>query len=168
MMILAKAWDFWQDVVIENISRYGLLAIILLAFLEVIRRYLFGQTFIWYQDVAVYGHLAIIFLYFGAALRSNSHIRLTLIVEVLRRRGGRYVRVADIIELTASAIGLAICITFIWCGIEFVKSGIDFGRTTESANLLIWPFYLLLEIGFFFLAVEIAISFYSQLKQLTR
>ena len=87
---------------------------------------------------------------------------------MLHRKGGRYVRLAEIIELVASAIGLVICVVFIWCGIEFVKVGHDFGRTTESADLLIWPFYLILEIGFVFLAIEIAISFYSHLKNLTR
>jgi len=168
MVILGKIWTFWQDVVIENISRYCLLAIILLAFVEVVRRYLFGDTFIWYQDVAVYGHMAIIFLYFSVALRSNSHIRLTLILEVLQRKGGAYARIAQIIELIAFAVGFIICVVFIWCGIDFVRSGYDFGRTTESADLLIWPFYLILVIGFVFMAVELSISFVTRLKQLAR
>lgn len=168
MAILGKIWSFWQDVVIENISRYCLLAIILLAFVEVVRRYLFGDTFIWYQDVAVYGHMAIIFLYFSVALRSSSHIRLTLILEVLQRKGGVFNRVAQVIELIAFAVGFVICIVFIWCGIDFVKSGYDFGRTTESADLLIWPFYLILVIGFVFLAVELSISFFTRLKQMSR
>jgi len=168
MTIFARIWDFWQEVVIENISRFCLLAIILLAFIEVIRRYLFGSTFIWYQDVAVYVHMGIIFLYLGVALRNHAHIRLTLILEVLRRKGGRYLRWAECIELIASAIGLVICIVFIWCGIEFVKVGYDFGRTTESADLIIWPFYLILEIGFVFLAIETAIAFRTHLKNLKR
>ncbi len=168
MVSVGKIWAFWQDVVIENISRYCLLAIILLAFIEVVRRYLFGDTFIWYQDVAVYGHMAIMFLYFSVALRSNSHIRLTLILEVLQRKGGRFKRVAQVIELSAFAVGFAICVVFIWCGIDFVISGYEFGRKTESADLLIWPFYLLLEIGFFFLAVELSISFFTRLKQFSR
>jgi hypothetical protein len=33
---------------------------------------------------------------------------------------------------------------------------------------LIWPFYLILEIGFVFLAIEIAVSFFSHLKNLRR
>lgn len=168
MAAIARIWNFWQEVVIENISRFCLLAIILLAFIEVIRRYLFGHTFTWYQDVAVYGHMAVVFLYFGIALRTGSHIRLTLILEILRRKGGRYDRWAETIELIAAGIGFVICAVFIWCGIEFVKVGYDFGRTTDNADLLIWPFYLILEIGFVFLAVEIAISFYSHLKNLTR
>lgn len=168
MTVIARIWNFWQEVVIENISRVCLLAIILLAFMEVIRRYLLGHTFTWYQDVAVYGHMAVIFLYFGIALRSNSHIRLTLILELLHRKGGRYARWAETIELIASAIGFVICVGFIWCGIEFVKVGYSFGRTTDSADLLIWPFYLILEIGFVFLAIEIAISFHAHLKKLTR
>lgn len=168
MKQVAAAWSFLQDVVIENISRYALLTIILLAFVEVIRRYLFGQTFIWYQDVAVYGNLAVIFLYLGVALKNRSHIRLTLILELLRRKGGRFDRIADAMEVIASGLGFVICIAFAWYGVEFVRVGYEFGRTTDSADLIVWPFYVLLEVGFVFLAVESAIAFRTHLKKLWR
>lgn len=168
MKYVAAVWNFWQEVVVENICRFGLLVIILLAFFEVVRRYLFGHTFIWYQDVAVYGNLALVFLYLGAALRNKAHIRLTLVLEFFRKWGGKYIFLAEVIEAIASALGLVICLVFIWCGVEFVKVGYDFGKTTESADLIVWPFYLLLEVGFAFLAIESAVSLCSHLRNLKR
>jgi TRAP-type C4-dicarboxylate transport system permease small subunit len=165
---MSKAWKIYQEVVIENICRYTLLVIILLAFLEVIRRYLFGDTFMWYQDVAVYGNLGLTFLYFGVALRSKAHIRLTLILEVLRRKGGRYLRITEAVEMTACALGFVICAVFVWTGIEFVSVGIDFGRTTDSAGLPLWPFYALLVYGFANMAVESVVDFSRHASNLKR
>jgi len=167
MKFIAAAWNFLEEVLVENFSRFGLLIIILLAFAEVVRRYLFGHTFIWYQDVAVYGNLAVIFLYLGIALRNGAHIRLTLVQELLRRKGDRQAWI-EIIDMISSGLGFVICVAFIWYGIEFVRVGYDFGRTTESADLPIWPFYLLLMIGFAFLAIESAIAFRSHLRNLKR
>jgi TRAP-type C4-dicarboxylate transport system permease small subunit len=165
---MSNAWKLFQEVLIENICRYTLLIIILLAFIEVIRRYLFGDTFMWYQDVAVYGNLGLTFLYFGVALRSKAHIRLTLVLEVLRRKGSRYLKIAEAIEMTACAIGFVICAVFVWTGIEFVSVGIDFGRTTDSADLPLWPFYALLVYGFVNMAVESVIDFSRHASNLKR
>ena len=164
MKSVAKLWAFFQDVIVENLCRVVLFSIIFLATLEVVRRYLLGATFIWYQDVAVYFNMAAVFIYLGVALRHGSHIRLTLLIEALRRRGASHARLADIIEMIGSALGVVICVIFVRFGIDFVQAGRDFGRTTDSAGLLVWPFYILLVLGFFFMAVESAINFFKYLR----
>jgi C4-dicarboxylate transporter, DctQ subunit len=154
---IARYWDLFQDRVVENISRVVFLAVILLAFVEVVRRYVFGSTFIWYQDVAVYFVLAAVFIYFANTLRADSHIRLSLAVDNMRARGGNWTRAASIVELGAHFVSLAFCILFVLCGIDFVKVGIRFGRSAESAGfLLLWPFYIVLLVGFTLLAIEFA------------
>jgi C4-dicarboxylate transporter, DctQ subunit len=162
---IARYWDLFQDRVVENVSRIVFLAIILLAFVEVVRRYVFGSTFIWYQDVAVYFVLAAIFIYFASALRADSHIRLSLVVDSIRARGGEWARAASIVELTAHFISLVFCTLFVWYGVDFVKAGIRFGRTAEGADFLpLWPFYIVLLIGFAFLAIEFARRVYAGTK----
>jgi len=158
MKELKTLWTFLQEVLLENICRFGLLAVILLAFLEVVRRYFFGQTFLWYQDVAVYFNLALVFLYFGVAQRHGSHIRLDIIIAVLARKGDRYKRHVTILETLGSLVSLIICTLFVWVGIDFVQVGMDFGRRTDNAELLLWPFYLLLVVGFVILSVEYVIA----------
>ena len=158
MKKIAATWGFFQDVIVENLCRVVLFGIIFLAALEVVRRYILGATFIWYQDVAVYFNMAVVFIYMGVTLRHDNHIRLTLLIEALRRKGGVFDRLADMIEIIGSAIGIIICIIFVRFGIDFVAVGRDFGRRTESAGLLIWPFYVLLVLGFVFMAVESAIK----------
>jgi len=164
---IGQVWDFFQDKIIENIGRFGLLAIILLAFEEVVRRYIFGDTFIWYQDVAVYFILAAIFLYFALTLKQKAHIRLSLAVDFLKRRGGKWKTSAEIMEAFAYLAGFSFCIIFVWHGIEFTKIGIEFGRTAENADFLyLWPFYIVLLIGFTFLIVEFGRLFYTHVQKL--
>lgn len=167
MKRIGRAWDFFQDKIIENVSRFALFAIILLAFEEVVRRYIFGSTFLWYQDVAVYFTLAAVFLYFAIDLKRGAHIRFSLFVNLLKRRGGKWKKSAELIEVLAYLMGFSFCILFVWYGIEFARIGIEFGRTAENADFLyLWPFYVVLLVGFAFLCTELGRSLYLSVKKL--
>ena len=164
---IGKAWDFFQDRIVGNLGRFGLLVIILLAFEEVVRRYIFGDTFIWYQDVAVYFTLAAVFLYFAITLKQKAHIRLSLVVDFFKRKGGKWETSAEVIETLAYLVGFSFCILFVWYGIDFVRVGIDFGRTAENADFLyLWPFYIVLLVGFAFLIVEFGRLLYTNVRNL--
>ena len=165
---IARLWDFFQDKIVENVSRVLLLGVILFAFVEVVRRYVFGDTFIWYQDVAVYLTLTAVFIYFAIALKRGSHIRLGLLVDFLERRGGSWKKAAGMVEILAYSLSLVFCILFVWYGIEFVKVGVAFGRHAENADfLLLWPFYIVLLVGFAFLIVEFARLLYAAVTKIT-
>jgi C4-dicarboxylate transporter DctQ subunit len=162
---IGKAWDFFQEKIVENFSRYALLAVISLAFLEVVRRYIFGASFIWSGDVEIYFNLVVVFLYFGLAEKQKTHIRLDLFLALLKRKKGGWKRLARGLEIVSTLISLSFCVLFIWFGIEFVKVGIDFGRKMENADLFLWPFYLVLLVGFLFLGIEFARTLYRQIRK---
>jgi len=107
-----------------------MIGVTLLAFEEVIRRYVFGATFLWFQDAVVYATLLAIFLYFGVTLKENAHLRLSFFVDTLIKIGGKWKRLAEIMETLASFVGLAFCVLFIWYGFEFIEVGRSLGRTT--------------------------------------
>jgi C4-dicarboxylate transporter, DctQ subunit len=163
MKRIGEIWDFFQDKILEQFSRYLLLGVILLSFLEVIRRYLFDATFVWTEDVLIYFNLVAVFLYFGLAQRQKAHIELDIAVELIRRR---WKRLADIITAGSYLVSLSFCVLFVWFGIKFVKAGMDFGRRTENADLLLWPFYVILLLGFIFMGVEFARSLVLQVKRI--
>ena len=161
---IGKAWDFFQEKIVENFSRYGLLAVISLAFLEVVRRYIFGATFIWSGDVEIYFNLAVVFLYFGLAEKQKTHIRLDLFLAWIQKKRG-WNKLGKGLEIVSTLISLSFCALFIWFGIEFVKVGIDFGRKMENADLFLWPFYVVLLVGFLFLGIEFARTLYRQIRK---
>ncbi len=161
---IGKAWDLFQEKIVENFSRYGLLAVISLAFLEVVRRYIFGATFIWSGDVEIYFNLAVVFLYFGLAEKQKTHIRLDLFLAWIQKKRG-WNKLGKGLEIVSTLISLSFCVLFIWFGIEFVKVGIDFGRKMENADLFLWPFYVVLLVGFLFLGIEFARTLYRQIRK---
>jgi TRAP-type C4-dicarboxylate transport system permease small subunit len=161
---IGKAWDLFQEKIVENFSRYGLLAVISLAFLEVVRRYIFGATFIWSGDVEIYFNLAVVFLYFGMAEKQKVHIRLDLFLAWIQKKRGWH-KLGKGLEIVSTLISLSFCALFIWFGIEFVKVGIDFGRKMENADLFLWPFYVVLLVGFLFLGIEFARTLYRQIRK---
>ena len=165
---MARLWDFFQDKIVENVSRALLLGVMLFAFVEVIRRYFFGDTYIWYQDVAVYLTLAAVFIYFAITLKANAHIRLGLLVDYLERRGGGGKKAAELVEVLAYLVSLGFCSLFVWYGVDFVRVGVEFGRSAENADfLLLWPFYIVLLVGFVFLIVEFARLLYAAVTKIT-
>jgi len=156
-------WNFFQEKIVEHLSRYLLLGVVLLSFVEVIRRYIFGASFIWAEDVEVYFNLVAVFFYFGLAQRQKAHIELDLFLQIIKKRRRRW---GEILEIGSDLISLSFCVLFIWFGMKFVKAGMDFGRRSENADLLLWPFYALLLVGFVFLGVEFARSLFLQFKKL--
>jgi len=165
---IACLWDFFQDKIVENVSRALLLGVMLFAFVEVVRRYFLGDTYIWYQDVAVYLTLTAVFIYFAITLKANAHIRLGLLVDYLERRGGVWKKAAATLEILAHSLSLVFCILFVWYGVEFVRVGVEFGRHAENADfLLLWPFYIILLVGFVFLIVEFARLLYAAVTKIT-
>lgn len=163
MKRLGAIWDFFQGKIVEHFCRYVLLAVITLSFVEVIRRYVFGESFIWAEETEIYFNLMAVILYFGFAQRQKAHIRLDIVVESIKRRRKR---LGEIIDIAAHCVTLAFCILFVWFGITFVQAGIDFGRRTENAGMLLWPFYVLLLVGFGFLGIETARALYRQIVEL--
>ena len=163
MKRIAAIWDFFQGKIIEQFSRNLLLGVILLSFLEVIRRYLFGITFIWTEDVLVYFNLVAVFLYFGLAQRQKAHIELDLAVELIRKK---WSKTGDILIAGSYLVSLSFCILFVCFGIKFVKAGMDFGRRTDNADLLLWPFYIVLLVGFTFMGVEFVRALVLQARKI--
>ena len=163
MKRLWAIWDFFQSKIVEYFCRYVLLAVITLSFVEVIRRYVFGESFIWAEETEIYFNLMAVILYFGFAERKKAHIRLDIVVETIKKRRKRW---GEIIDIAAHCVTLAFCALFVWFGIDFVQAGIDFGRRTENAGMLLWPFYVLLLVGFGFLGIETARAIVKQIADL--
>lgn len=163
MKRIGAIWDFIEDKIIEQLCRYLLLGVILLSCVEVVRRYVFGVTFLWTDDVLVYFNMVAVFLYLGRAQKQKAHIELDIIVKLIRKR---WRKAGDAILVASHIASLTFCVLFVLFGVKFVKAGMDFGRRTENADMLLWPFYVVLLVGFVFLGIEFARSLVLQIKTL--
>ena len=166
---MEKAYAVWrgfQDRILEPAAALLLLGCTLLALLEIFRRYVLGVSFEWQQDAVTFFMLSGVYLYFGIAQRHNSHLNVALLTESLETMGPRTRYAAGIVRLVALVISLVFMLLLVWWGIPEVKDGMEFETRTESLAFPMWPFLLVLLVGFGFMAVTLFFQIYRQANKL--
>jgi len=164
-----KAYEIWrtfQEKVLAPAAALLLLGCTLLALLEVIRRYAFGQSFYWQQDAVTYIILSAVFLYFGIAQRRDSHLNVTVFIEILEGVGPRARKAGEIVRLLGAVFSLLFLLAVVWWGVPEVLDSQKYNTRTESLLLPLAPFLWVLLIGFTFMAVTMVFQVYRALQKL--
>lgn len=134
-----------------------------IALAEVFRRYALGLSWDWNNDVVVYGILAVVFLHLGATERLNTHLRVTVFVDYVRRRN---TRAAAFLRLLSDVISVAYVGMFVYLGVLFVDFAIQVGRVVPSRIMPLWPSYAILVLGFAFLGLWLIYRLYADAQSL--
>ena len=166
---MEKAYEIWrafQDRILGPVAAFALLGCTLLALAEVFRRYAFGQSFYWQQDFVTYVILSGVFLYFGIAQRSDSHLTVAVFLEIAEAVGPRARRAAEILRLLALASSLVFLLAVVWWGIPEVRDSQEYNTRTESLLLPLAPFLWLLLIGFALMAIQMFFQVYRGIQKL--
>ena len=138
---------WWGNVLVGKIlTPIGLvlfLAGTVLAMVEVFRRYVFGVSFMWQQDMVVVSLLCGISLYFTVSQWERSHISVTAVAEfIARKKSPARIRAVQIINAVADAwTGVFISLLFIW-GLPLVFDYKRLGIRLQSQVIEFWPFFL--------------------------
>ena len=166
---MEKAYAIWrafQDKVLGPAAALLLLGCTLLALLEVIRRYAFGQSFYWQQDFVTYVILSAVFLYFGIAQRSDSHLSVTVFLELAEAAGPRARKAAEIIRLASVTFSFLFLLAVVWWGIPEVLDSQKYDTRTESLLLPLAPFLWVLLVGFTFMAIQLFFQLYRDIQKM--
>ena len=159
-------WRAFQERVVAQAAALLLVVMTLLALLEVGRRYIFGHSFEWQQDAVTFITLSGIFLYFSVTQRTNSHLSVTVVPELLAVIGPRGRLAADLIKLLALAFSCAFLAAVVWWGLPEVEDSIKYESRTESLGFPMWPFLLALLLGFAFMALTMVFQLYFAVQKL--
>lgn len=161
-----RLWRTFQEKILGPGAALMLLGCTLLALLEVVRRYAFGVSFYWQQDFVTYVILSAVFLYFGIAQRRDSHLSVTVFVELAEAIGPRARKVADLMRLAGSLFSLLFLLFVVWWGIPEVMDSQKYDTRTESLLLPLAPFLWALLIGFVFMAITMVFQVYRGVQKL--
>jgi TRAP-type C4-dicarboxylate transport system permease small subunit len=159
-------WRAFQERFLAHAAGLLLLGSTLLALLEVARRYLLGLSYEWQQDAVTYFMLSGVFLYFGIAQRRESHLTVTLFVQLLEGVGPRMRRAAEFIKLFAMMISFVFMLAVVWWGIPEVLESQHFGSRTESLAYPMAPFLWVLLVSFAFMAISLFFQIYREFHKL--
>ena len=159
-------WRGFQERAVAPAAALLMIAMTLLALVEVGRRYLLGHSFEWQQDAVTFFMLSGVYLYFSVVQRKNDHLAMTVLPELLAAAGPRAKRVAEVVRILALAISVVFMVLVSWWGIPEIEDAIKYESRTESLWFPMWPFLLALLLGFAFMAVTMVFQIYFGIRKL--
>ena len=161
-----RIWRAFQEKVLGPVAALALLGCTLVAILEVVRRYALGQSFYWQQDFVTYVVLSSVFLYFCIAQRNESHINVTVFLELAEAVGPRARKAAEIIRLASVIFSFLFLLAVVWWGVPEVLDSQKYNTRTESLLLPLAPFLWALLIGFTFMAIQLFFQVYRDIQKM--
>ncbi len=166
---MEKAYAFWrafQDRYLARAAAIVLLACTVLALVEVVRRYVLGVSFEWQQDAVTLFILSAVFMYFGISQRRDSHLNVTLLFAILDSFGPRARRAGEYVKVVATFISLFFMLAVVWWGVPDVHDSIEYQSRSESLAFPMWPFLVVLIVGFAFMAISLFFQAYRGVQHL--
>ena len=134
------------QLVLGGIASALLLILTLFTLLEIIRRYIFSVVFEWGQDAIIVGMIAAVAFYICVTQTRRSHLVMTAVVQVFHARG--HYRVVGLLRIVVSAIVALFCGSLGITGWSTLSYALDKDTSTYSLLIPLWPFYLILMLGF--------------------
>jgi C4-dicarboxylate transporter DctQ subunit len=132
-----------------------MLEMVLLSFLQVVLRYVFHTSFSWGEEVLRYQMVFVTFLGASAAVKKDSHISVTALVDRLPPLPACYVKAA------ASLVGCIFCFVLCYYSTRLAVEVKDSGQLTPALGIPNFIPYLFIPVGSFLMGLRFAAKFVS-------
>lgn len=157
-----RGYRFLLDNVVGYAAALIMLGAVTLAVVEIIRRYIFGLTYEWGQDAIVYFTVGSIYLYFAVTQGRRSHLAVTALLDVFKNRGLH--KLVLIFRAIVTAFGMTLYGAIVYWGWPSMERSLSRGVTTQSMLIEVWPFQLLLLIGFALMSITCLFQLYQDVQ----
>jgi TRAP-type C4-dicarboxylate transport system permease small subunit len=113
----------------EGVAALGLVLMLVQVCTEIVLRDFFNTSFLWSEEVARY--LMIWSVYFGAAaaVGTNGHLRIEMLIDVVPRR------VRRVLDAVAQLWVLGFSLAITWAGYSMVRDSFASGMVSADSNL---------------------------------
>ncbi len=162
---MEKAYLFWktlQDRFIAPVTAFVFLGPILLACVEVIRRYFFGASWDWQQDVVTYFILSATYLFFAITQRQGMHLKVTLFTGLMSRKVSPVA--GGVMRLLSELVSVAYLGYVVFYGFKVTGTTYATGRLVLSQSMVFWPFFLILTLGLAFMLVSFLFEIFREVQ----
>jgi TRAP-type C4-dicarboxylate transport system permease small subunit len=162
---MEKAYFLWktlQDKFIAPLTALVFLGPILLACVEVIRRYLFGASWDWQQDVVTYFILSATYLFFAITQRQGMHLKVTLFSSLLSKKV--HPKAGNIMRLLAQLASVLYLGYVVFYGFKVTQTTYTTGRLVLSQSMVFWPFFLILTLGLGLMLISFLFDIFREVQ----
>ncbi len=156
-LAFSHAFKAIVDKVLGTIAALMMLILTLFALLEIVRRYVFSVVFEWGQDAVIVGMIATVSIYIAVTQVRRSHLVMNAIVALLHSRG--HYRLCGVMKIVTSAIVALFCGAIGITGWSTLTYAFERDLMTYSLLIPLWPFYLILMIGFLLMSFIALLQF---------
>lgn len=125
----------------ERFCTYTFLIVVVLIFVQVVGRYVFGNAPTWSEELSRYLYVWECWVGVSLTQRENRHITLTFLIDTFPTK---IRRISDIIAWILT-VGTAAVLAYY--GFELVAFSMQHGNLSPSLHLPMWVFYLCLPVG---------------------
>ncbi|NVK30526.1 MAG: TRAP transporter small permease [Gammaproteobacteria bacterium] len=137
----------------KNLERWLMLGfylyIVVVVFVEVIRRFVFNYSSIWGEETARYAFVYLVWIGAAAAVTDRAHIRIDVVFSMVPQKAKNWLYVfGDVLMLTFA------CIAFYYSA-ESLMSSLKFGSSTFGLRINTAWFTAAVPLGFLLIAIRL-------------
>jgi TRAP-type C4-dicarboxylate transport system permease small subunit len=115
-----------------------------LAILQVIMRYVFGNSLTWSEEISRYAFVWFVYTSASYAVRYQRHVKFNVVVDLIGKASPLAERLLRLLALVVWALFL---IVLFGLAVELVKSQMSGGQISPANQIPMWVVYLGLPIG---------------------
>lgn len=152
--------DRYTKILDDLLKYFSVLMIMIsvgLAFLNTVLRYFFGISYEVWTEISVYSIVYGVFAYLGPLIKTNEHIKMDLLHEVLSRK------VLDYIDLVINLVLVFSFIVLIYAGYHWIDSLVRMNSKTLSGGIYLYipalAIVLGMLLGLLYVSLEIVKDF---------
>ncbi|MCX5905762.1 MAG: TRAP transporter small permease [Deltaproteobacteria bacterium] len=158
-----QLWKVFQDRFMAPITAILFLGPIILGCVEVIRRYFFGESWDWQQDMVTYLILSATYLFFPITQRKDMHLHVDLFIILAKKRSPALSHAMKLFAQLASVVYLGY---FTYYGMKMTYNTYVSGRLVLSQVMVFWPFFLILTLGMGFMLITFLFQIYREIQEM--
>lgn len=148
----------------KNLERWLMLGfylyIVVVIFVEVIRRFVFNFSSIWGEETARYAFVYLVWIGASAAISDRAHIRIDVLFELVGQK------VKNFLYVFGDLVTLAFAFIALYYSLESVLQSIKFGSATSGLRINTAWFTAAVPIGFFLIIIRLIQSIWRDVQDI--
>ena len=127
---------------LERALAYAFIAAVALNFINVVGRYVFGDTILSADELQIFIMVCMTFLGAAVVAWRNRHLRMDVIVNALPPPARKLIRIAEL------AVIVTLAGFVLWNSTYYAKQMFDIGRVSDMARVPMWIPHGVVAVGF--------------------
>ena len=142
----------------EPIAAIGIFSGVLLAFINVIGRYVFNKSFTWASELTMYFFLWSIFFGTVYCFKKDAHISINILLEKVPKK------ISKVLMIISSFISIIFLLAVAYYGFKYIQLVIEIDEKSVDLDIPMWIPYLVIPISFTFSGYRVIEKLFYTIK----